>query len=91
MKTHLVNDSPHPHRIERYRPPVWGRKSEDWGDVNVALLAEDIGVSYRYVLAVLKGQRNCTFGLLKKIARALGVETGHLVHRIENHTGRFYE
>jgi hypothetical protein len=77
--------------IERYRPPVQGRRTEGWEDVNVALLADDIGVSYRYVLAVLKDERNCTFSLLKKIASAFGVDPGHLVYRIVNHIGAFYE
>ncbi len=42
-----------------------------------------MGVSFRYLLAVLCGQRNCTLALLQQAAQALGLELTALIDRME--------
>ena len=64
-----------------------GRRTEGWEDINVTHLAADAGVSLRYLLGVLKGQRNCTFRLLQELARLLRWPTAVLVDRIESWPG----
>jgi len=49
----------------------------------VTLLAGEVGVSFRYLLGVLQGQRNCTLALLQRTAQALGVSLVELITRIE--------
>lgn len=69
---------------ERYTPTrPNGKRVPGWEDVNITLLACDMGVSFRYLLAVLCGQRNCTLSLLQKTAHALGIRVSVLVDRIE--------
>lgn len=70
-----------PGRYEPTRPN--GKRVPGWEDVNITLLASDMGVSFRYLLAVLCGQRNCTLSLLQQAAHHLGVELSVLVERIE--------
>lgn len=60
-----------------------GKRVPGWEDVNITLLASDMGVSFRYLLAVLCGQRNCTLALLQRAARFLGVELTTLIDRME--------
>jgi transcriptional regulator with XRE-family HTH domain len=54
-----------------------------WESVNVTLLAHDLSISFRYLLAVLTGQRNCTLSLLQQVARALGITLTELINRME--------
>jgi hypothetical protein len=42
-----------------------------------------MGVSFRYLLAVLCGQRNCTLALLQQAAATLGIELTALITRME--------
>lgn len=70
-------------RFAKYPPRINGKKIPGWTDVNISLLARDMGVSYRYLLAVLCGQRNCTLALLQKTAQALGIELTTLIDRME--------
>jgi transcriptional regulator with XRE-family HTH domain len=51
--------------------------------VNFTALARDVGVSFRYLLAVLTGQRNCTLNLLQRTAHALGITLIELLTRME--------
>lgn len=67
----------------RYKPPVNGKRVLGWADTNITLLASDLGVSYTYLLGILKGERNCTLGLLRKAAIALGLPVQELITRIE--------
>jgi hypothetical protein len=60
-----------------------GKRVPGWEDVNITLLASDMGVSFRYLLAVLCGQRNCTLSLLQQTARTLGLELSVLISRME--------
>lgn len=60
-----------------------GRRVPGWEDVNITRLAADIGVSFRYLLAVLGGQRNCTLALLQATAQALGIPLTELILRME--------
>jgi transcriptional regulator with XRE-family HTH domain len=55
-----------------------------WEDINITLLASDLGISFRHLLAVLRGQRNCTLALLQKVAQALGITLTELIQRMEN-------
>jgi transcriptional regulator with XRE-family HTH domain len=59
-----------------------GVKAPGWEDTNITRLAEDLGISFRYLLAVLKGQKNCSLSLLQSVANALGVELETLITRI---------
>ena len=61
-----------------------GRRVPGWEDTNVTQLAGDIGVSLRYLLGVLCGQRNCTLALLQRVARALGITPSELLMRMEH-------
>ena len=60
-----------------------GRRVPGWEDINVTRLAQDVGVSFRYLLAVLGGQRNCTLALLQATALALGISLPDLLTRME--------
>jgi transcriptional regulator with XRE-family HTH domain len=60
-----------------------GKRVPGWSDVNVTQLAGDIGVSFRYLLGVLSGRRNCTLNLLRQTAQALGISLTVLIERIE--------
>lgn len=60
-----------------------GRRVPGWEDTNVTKLAGDIGISLRYLLGVLCGQRNCTLALLQSVARALGITLSELTTRME--------
>src|ERR1700741_3804236 len=60
-----------------------GKRVPGWEDINVTLLASDMGVSFRYLLAVLCGQRNCTLALLQRTSIALGIELTDLITRME--------
>lgn len=42
-----------------------------------------MGVSFRFLLAVLCGQRNCTLSLLQRTAHALGIRAAVLIDKIE--------
>lgn len=80
---------------ERWGPPITaptdrylpsrpnGKRVPGWEDVNVTLLAADMGCSFRYLLAVLWGQRNCTLSLLQRVAKTLGIELTEVVTRME--------
>ena len=61
-----------------------GKRVPGWEDVNVTRLASEIGVSFRYLLAVLCGQRNCTLALLQRTAQALGISLVALIDRMEH-------
>lgn len=50
----------------------------------MTLLADEIGVSFRYLLGVLQGQRNCTLALLQRTAQALGISLIDLITRMEH-------
>lgn len=68
----------------RYRPTrPNGKRIPGWEDVNVTLLANDLKISFRYLLAVLCGQRNCTLALLQQTAQALGLPLPELITRME--------
>jgi hypothetical protein len=54
-----------------------------WEDTNVTQLAFDVDISFRYLLGVLTGQRNCTLALLAHVAHALGQDLATLVTRIQ--------
>jgi hypothetical protein len=60
-----------------------GKRVPGWEDVNITALAADIRVSFRYLLAVLCGQRNCTLALLQQTAQALGISLVELIERME--------
>ncbi len=60
-----------------------GKRIPGWEDCNVTLLAQDLHVSFRYLLAVLCGQRNCTLALLQQTAQALGLPLPELITRME--------
>ena len=60
-----------------------GKRVQGWEDVNITALAADIHVSFRYLLAVLCGQRNCTLALLQATAQALGITLTALIERME--------
>jgi transcriptional regulator with XRE-family HTH domain len=60
-----------------------GRRVPGWEDTNITQLAGDIGVSLRYLLGVMCGQRNCTLALLQQVARALGITLSELTNRME--------
>ncbi len=60
-----------------------GHRVPGWEDTNITALAADVGVSFRYLLAVLCGQRNCTLALLQHTARALGITLTELITRME--------
>lgn len=60
-----------------------GKRVPGWEDVNITSLAADMGVSFRYLLGVLSGQRNCTLALLQRAALMLGMELPILVARME--------
>lgn len=61
-----------------------GKRTPGWEDLNVTLLADEIGVSFRYLLGVLQGQRNCTLALLQRVAQALGISLNDLINRMEH-------
>jgi transcriptional regulator with XRE-family HTH domain len=61
-----------------------GKRVFGWEDVNITLLASDLGVSFRHLLAVLRGQRNCTLSLLQKVAQALNITLTELIQKMEN-------
>lgn len=61
-----------------------GKRVLGWEDTNITLLAGDIQVSFRYLLAVLTGQRNCTLALLQQVAAALGITLTALITRMES-------
>lgn len=68
----------------RYAPTrANGKRIPGWEDVNVTLLAQDLHISFRYLLAVLCGQRNCTLALLQQTAQALGLPLPELITRME--------
>jgi transcriptional regulator with XRE-family HTH domain len=60
-----------------------GKRVYGWEDVNITLLAGDLGISFRHLLAVLRGQRNCTLSLLQKVAQALNIALPELITRME--------
>lgn len=60
-----------------------GKRVPGWEDTNVTLLASDLGISFRYLLAVLSGQRNCTLALLQQAAQALALPLPDLITRME--------
>ncbi len=60
-----------------------GKRVPGWEDINVTLLASDLGISFRYLLGVLCGQRNCTLALLQQTAQALGSPLPDLLIRME--------
>ncbi len=60
-----------------------GKRVPGWEDVNITLLASDLGISFRYLLAVLCGQRNCTLALLQQASQALGITLPDLIVRME--------
>ncbi len=60
-----------------------GKRVPGWEDVNVSRLATDTGISFRYLLAVLCGQRNCTLALLQTISQSLGITLTDLITRME--------
>ena len=61
-----------------------GKRVPGWEDTNVTVLADEIGVSFRYLLGVLQGQRNCTLALLQRTAQVLGISLIDLITRIES-------
>jgi transcriptional regulator with XRE-family HTH domain len=67
---------------QRYQTRL-GRRVLGWEDTNISLLATDVGVSFHYLLAVLRGERNCTLALLQRTALALGIELTELITRME--------
>lgn len=60
-----------------------GKRVPGWEDVSIKHLAIDTGISFRYLLAVLCGQRNCTLALLQTISQALGITLPELITRME--------
>ena len=60
-----------------------GKRVPGWEDTNVTALAQDMGVSYRYLLGVLVGSRNTTLSLLQNAAGHLGMPVSALVERLE--------
>src|SRR4051812_13472772 len=60
-----------------------GKRVPGWEDVNISHLATDTDISFRYLLAVLCGQRNCTLALLQTISQALGITLTELITRME--------
>lgn len=60
-----------------------GKRILGWEDVNVSLLAADVGVSFRHLLGALRGERNCTLSLLQRTAQLLGIDVADLIRRME--------
>lgn len=60
-----------------------GKRIPGWEDINVTLLAADLGISFRYLLAVLRGERNCTLALLQQTSQAIGIPITELLTRME--------
>jgi transcriptional regulator with XRE-family HTH domain len=69
---------------QKYRPSSnRGKRVPGWEDTNITTLALDMGVSYRYLLGVLTGQRNTTLAMLQSAANCLGIGLPALVARME--------
>lgn len=69
---------------DKYKPTRRnGKRVPGWEDCNITLLAHDLGISFRYLLAVLCGQRNCTLALLQQTAQALGLPLPEVITRME--------
>lgn len=69
---------------ERYYPRrPNGKRVPGWEDCNITLLADDMGVSYRYLLGVLTGRRNSTLAVLQAAANCLRITLPRLIERME--------
>jgi plasmid maintenance system antidote protein VapI len=61
-----------------------GRRVTGWEGISVTLLAEEVGVTFRYLIEILQGRRrNCTLQILDRTATALGMTVPNLMRRIE--------
>lgn len=60
-----------------------GKRVAGWEDCNITLLADDMRVSYRYLLGVLTGQRNSTLVVLQNAANYLQMPLPRLIERME--------
>jgi len=70
-----------PVRYQPNRPN--GKRVSGWENLNITALAYDMGVSYRFLLGVLTGQRNSTLAMLQHAARCLRVTLPSLVEQME--------
>lgn len=80
-----ASGEPEPHAAaDCYRPTrPNGKRVPGWDDVNITRLASDMGISYRFLLGVLTGQRNSTLSLLQRAAQFLDMPVTQLIERMD--------